>query len=86
MLQVEERAQLMMEIPCKCGGKAEHRIGTVQHYVGLLRILVNNVPHFHCPYCGKQSYDIKTNVSPLLKIAYSRRLNEIDWNTKDLYL
>lgn len=69
-----------MTIPCDCGGKAEHRIGTVEHFIHGERISVHNVPHYYCPRCGTKVYGSNVKVTPLLKEAISHNLNEVYWH------
>ncbi|RYG72135.1 YgiT-type zinc finger protein [Lentibacillus lipolyticus] len=77
MSTVEERTHTMMDVPCKCGGYAKHRIGDVEHVIGSKKMIIKNVPHYYCEFCGTTSYGTGVNVSKLLKEAYSKNLSEI---------
>ncbi|MFF2531516.1 YgiT-type zinc finger protein [Brevibacillus sp. NPDC058079] len=86
MLVTEERPPQKMDVACMCGSHATYHVGTVEHFVGAKRILVHNVPHYHCSNCGKKKYDIKTNVSAVLKYAYTNNMRDVDWDNRGLYV
>jgi hypothetical protein len=79
MLLVERRHTQTVETPCRCGYSAHLQVGTVEHYVGNTQILIHNIPHYYCSFCKRISYDINLKVTPILKDAYKRGINEIDW-------
>ncbi|HDR3524450.1 YgiT-type zinc finger protein [Bacillus pacificus] len=86
MLLAERQKKQRVETPCRCGSNASLQIGTVEHLVGKSQILIHNIPHYYCSFCGRKSYDINMKVTPFLKIAYKRGLKEFDWNQKDSLL
>lgn len=80
MSVVKERAFIMAEIQCRCGGYAQYRIGDVEHFIRSRKIVLKNVPHFYCNACGTASYGEDVRVSDLLRYAYTEDLNEIQYN------
>ncbi|WP_163538158.1 YgiT-type zinc finger domain-containing protein [Gracilibacillus sp. YIM 98692] len=70
----------MLNIPCRCGGYAKHRIGNVKHYIGSKVITVKNVPHYYCETCQTSSYGTDVNVTNLLKDAIVNELDVITYN------
>lgn len=80
MSVVKERAYTMAETKCRCGGYANYRIGDVEHNIKSRKIVLKNVPHFYCSSCGTSSYGEDVRVSDLLRYAYTKDLNEIQYN------
>lgn len=80
---IERQKIEKVNISCICGNKAQHTVGTIEHTICTSHILIHNIPHFHCHFCGKQSYDINMEVTPFLKLAYEHGVNEFDWEQRE---
>ncbi|MEK4339115.1 hypothetical protein [Brevibacillus sp. FSL L8-0710] len=70
-------------IDCRCGKTKVYQVDTVEHYVLEKKILLHHVPHYYCRSCKEVTYDIDTDIIPLLKLAYSLQLKEIDWQDRN---
>lgn len=70
-------------IGCRCGKTKVYQKDTVEHFVLEQKILLHHVPHHYCPFCKEITYDIDTDIIPLLKVAYRLQLKEIDWQDRN---
>ncbi|WP_081750219.1 YgiT-type zinc finger protein [Paenibacillus massiliensis] len=71
---------LRTESACSCGQKKQFCTGDRTFVFGTTELIIRNIPHFHCGYCEKVSYDSSLNVDRVLKYAYHKNLSSIDWN------
>lgn len=78
---IKGREKSRTKHPCRCGGTAVFRVGTVEHMIFDKPIALHNVPHFKCDFCGTVMFDSNTDVVSILRIAFQEGLDEIDWNT-----
>ena len=77
-MTVKEKPSVRTELKCQCGGIAHHIRGTVEHSIKGRRILIHNVPHYRCDFCGSVYYG-DVDVLPILRYAYKANLDEIEW-------
>ncbi|MCG5252472.1 hypothetical protein [Brevibacillus agri] len=70
-------------IDCRCGKTKVYQVDTVEHVVLERKILLHHVPHYYCRSCKEVTYDIDTDIIPLLKVAYRLQLKEIDWQDRN---
>lgn len=70
-------------INCRCGKTKVFQVATAEHFVLERKILLHHVPHWYCSSCKEVTYDIDTDIIPLLKVAYRLKLKEIDWQDRN---
>lgn len=81
-MTVKEKPSIRTELQCQCGGVAKYIRGTVGHSIKGGRILIHNVPHYRCDFCGSVYYGEEVDVLPILRYAYKTGQNEIEWEDK----
>ncbi|WNF05528.1 hypothetical protein [Brevibacillus borstelensis] len=70
-------------IDCRCGKTKVYQVDTVEHFVLERKILLHHVPHYYCRSCKEVTYDIDTDIIPLIKLAYRLQLKEFDWQYRN---
>ncbi|MCM3624324.1 hypothetical protein M4D70_19030 [Brevibacillus borstelensis] len=70
-------------IDCRCGKTKVFQIDTVEHFVLERKILLHHVPHWYCRSCKEVTYNIDTEITPLLKVVYRLQLKAIDWQDRE---
>ncbi|MGO0062927.1 YgiT-type zinc finger protein [Brevibacillus fluminis] len=86
MILTEARQEHRTETMCKCGTIAKLRVGSHAFYIGHKKITVHNVPHFYCAHCNKAIFDSNTDMTSILRHAFLNNMDEVDWETRALYV
>ncbi len=83
-LKVKESYEVNLMKNCVCGNEMQFIFGDVKFNDGLV---IKNVPHYECDYCGEHSYDLSTKILKIAKKARIEKLTEVDFLefTKERY-